>query len=105
MRPTMDHLSIGVVRTDALFVSALQRSDGPSAAQVRQAVAATVRQFGGRECAARVAQEYGEHPELAAARPRWARRLIADAFGESGARESQERQQGPDAPLFPGRAA
>jgi len=104
MRPTMDHLSISVVRADALFVSALQRSDAPSAGQVRRAVAATVRQFGGRGCAARVAEEYGEHPELAAARMRWARRLIADAFSESGSREPKE-PQGRETSPSPGRAA
>jgi hypothetical protein len=90
MRPTMNHLSISAVRTDALFVSALQRSEEPSASQVRQAVTAAVRQFGGRGCAGRVAQEFGEHPETAAARMRWARRLITEAFGGPGWPETRE---------------
>lgn len=93
MRPTMNHLSISTVRTDALFVSALQRSEEPSTRQVRQAVTAAVRQFGGRGCAGRVAQEFGEHPETAAARMHWARRLIAEAFGEPGPADSRERQR------------
>jgi hypothetical protein len=80
------HLSISTARADALFASALQRSDKPSAGQVRQAIAMAVREFGGgRGCAARVAQEYGEHPETAVARMRWARATIADAFRPSGA--------------------
>jgi hypothetical protein len=86
MRPTMNHLSIRAVRADALFVSSLQRSDEPSAEQVRLAIAAAVRQFGSRGCAWRVAQEFGEHPELAAARMRWARGVVAGAFGGPGLR-------------------
>lgn len=78
----MNHLSISEVRADALFVSSLQRSDQPSTGQVRQAVTAAVRQFGGRGCIGLVAHEFGEHPELAAARMRWALRLTAGAFGE-----------------------
>ena len=80
----MNHLSISEVRADALFVSSLQRSDRPSTGQVRQAVAAAVRQFGGRGCIGLVAQEFGEHPDLAVTRMRWARRLAAGAFGEQG---------------------
>jgi hypothetical protein len=81
MRPAMHHLSISAVRADALFVSALQRSEEPSTGQVRQAVAAAVRAFGGRGCAERVAQEFGDHPETAVARMRWARRMTGEAFG------------------------
>lgn len=80
----MNHLSISEVRADALFVSTVQRSDQPSTGQVRQAVATAVRRFGGRGCLGLVAQEFGEHPELAAARMRWALRLTAGAFGEPG---------------------
>ena len=81
MRPLMHHLSISAVRADALFVSALQRSEEPSTGQVRQAVAAAVRAFGGRGCSERVAQEFGDHPEAAAERMRWARIVIGEAFG------------------------
>jgi hypothetical protein len=81
MRPAMHHLSVRAVRADALFVSALQRSDEPTAGQVRQAVATAVRAFGGRGCAERVAQEFGDHPETAVARMRWARTLAEEAFG------------------------
>jgi hypothetical protein len=77
----MNHLSISEVRADALFVSSLQRSDQPSTGQIRRAVAAAVREFGGPGCIGLVAQEFGEHPDLAAARMRWALRLTARAFG------------------------
>jgi hypothetical protein len=80
MQPAMHRLS--VVRADALFVSALQRCEHPSAGQVRRAVAAAVRAFGERGCAERVAQEFGDHPETAASRMRWARGLAGEAFGD-----------------------
>jgi hypothetical protein len=77
MRSTAYHLSISTAQADALFVSALQRSDEPSTTQIRQAIAATIREFGAPGCAAQVAQEYGEHPETAVLRMRWARALVA----------------------------
>ncbi|GAB3145939.1 hypothetical protein GCM10027290_26660 [Micromonospora sonneratiae] len=59
------------VRAEALFASMLQRSDVPSPAQVRAAVGATLRRYGVRGCAARVAQEYGDHPAGAVQRMCW----------------------------------
>jgi hypothetical protein len=81
MRSATYDLTISTARADALFASALQRSDEPSAAQVHQAIAAAVAAFGIRGCAARVAQAYGEHPETAAPRMRWARAAVATASG------------------------
>ena len=81
MRSATSHLSISTARADALFASALQRSGEPSAAQIHQAIAAAVRAFGTRGCAARVAQAYGEHPETAAPRMRWACEAVA-AIGD-----------------------
>jgi hypothetical protein len=84
MRPAIHHLSISAIRADALFVSALQRGDHPGAGEVRQAVAAAVEAFGQRGCAGRVAQEFGDHPETAVTRMRWARQVAGQAFGELG---------------------
>jgi hypothetical protein len=81
MRPAMYHLSVRAARADAVFASGLQRSAQPTAGQVRRAVAEAVRAFGSRGCAARVAQEFGDHPETAAARMRWARAVADQAFG------------------------
>jgi hypothetical protein len=78
---THHHLSISAVRAEALFVSVVQRSDEPSTEQIREAIAAAVRAFGSAGCAARVAQAYGEHPETAVIRMRWARATVAAAFG------------------------
>jgi hypothetical protein len=74
-------LSLKAVRSEALFVSSLQPSDNPGAEQVLQAVARSVRAFGSRGCAARVAQEFGDHPEIAVSRMRWARRVVDEACG------------------------
>jgi hypothetical protein len=74
-------LSLSAVRADALFASPLQRSDHPSAGQVRQAIAAAAAAYGGLGCAARVAQAFGEHPETAVARMRWARTMVARTAG------------------------
>ena len=81
MRSMPCDLTVSAARADALFASVLQRSDEPSARQVEQAVTAAIGAFGERGCAARVAQAYGEHPETAVARMRWARTMVADAFG------------------------
>jgi len=83
MQAITRHLSISAVRADALFVSALQRSDDPTVGQVREAVAGAVRRLGSRGCAARVAQEFGDHPDLAVPRMCWARRLVDETFGRS----------------------
>jgi hypothetical protein len=78
----MSRRGVSVARCDALFVSPLQPSQEPGAQ--RQAVAAAARRFGEEGCAGRVAQEFGEHPEAAAARMRWARQAIARAFALRG---------------------
>jgi hypothetical protein len=83
MRTMPYDMSTSVARADALFASALQCSEEPSAVQVRQAIAAATRAFGDLGCAARVAHEFGEHPETAVARMRWARTAVAGAFGGS----------------------
>jgi hypothetical protein len=81
MRPTITNLNMNAVRSEALFVSPLQPSDDPSVKQVKQAIARAVRKVGGRGCAERVAQEFGDHPDLAVARMRWARGLVDETFG------------------------
>jgi hypothetical protein len=74
-------LSIDTARADALFASVLQISDEPSAVQVKQAIDAVTSTLGDVGCAAKVAQEFGEHPETAVSRMRWARAEVAGVFG------------------------
>jgi hypothetical protein len=68
---------VSATRADALFASALQRSDHPGPGQVRRAISAAVASYGGAGCAARVAQAFGEHSETAVTRMRWARTMVA----------------------------
>jgi hypothetical protein len=78
MWPAQHHSGItDVEAADALFVSALQCSQAPRTDQIWQAVDAAVLAFGHRGCAGRVAQEFGDHPETAVARMRWARQTLA----------------------------
>lgn len=84
MEPAIYESSISAVWADALFVSVLQGCDEPSAGQVPQAVARTVTVFGPLGCAELVAQEFGDHPETAITRMRWARQAAGEAFGEPG---------------------
>jgi hypothetical protein len=80
--PSAPHdLSISAARAGALFASPLQRCDEPSARQVRQAIATAIAAYGARGCAARVAQDYGDHPDTALTRMRWALTAAASASG------------------------
>ena len=81
MQLTIYHPAASAVWADALFVSMMQRSAEPSGDQVRKAVDAAVRAYGGQGCAERVAQEFGDHPETAVSRMRWARAAVRAAFG------------------------
>jgi hypothetical protein len=74
----MTRLNVDDARCEALFASALQRSDAPDAEVVAEAIRATVRRFGTRGCAGWMAQEFGDHPEEAAERMRWVRQLVAE---------------------------
>lgn len=84
----MSYLTLNDVRSEALFVSALQPSDQPTVEQVRAEITDMVRRFGARGCAARMAQVCGDAPDLAIPRMRWARRVVADAFARQPARTS-----------------
>jgi hypothetical protein len=77
-------LEINQVRAEVLFASTLQRSENPTAAQVRAGIASAVRQFGSRGCATRMAQAFGDAPEAAVVRMRWARQAVAAVFPAGG---------------------
>jgi hypothetical protein len=68
------------VRSEALFVSDLQRSQQPTPESIRQAVHDTVGRLGEAGCAELVAQEFGEHPDCALGRMQWARTAVRLAF-------------------------
>jgi hypothetical protein len=74
----MTRLNVNDARCVALFVSGLQRSEAPTSEVVSEVIRLTVRQFGVRGCASRMAQEFGDHPETALDRMRWARQLVSE---------------------------
>ena len=88
--------STSAVWAGALFASTLQRSDAPGTGQVRAAAAAALRAYGRRGCAERVAQEFGDHPEAAVARMRWARGVAGEVFASPAgpAQDSSPRRPG-----------
>ena len=76
----MTRMSFTTARCAALFVFALQNGDAVGDMVVRAAIRRIIRELGTRGCAAWVAQEYGDHPDTAAARMRWASCAVAQAF-------------------------
>jgi hypothetical protein len=80
MNAMADHL-----RTEALFVSHVQRSQHPTIELIRAVVTDTVNRLGEARCAELVAQEFGEHPDCALGRMRWARSAISAAFAGNAA--------------------
>jgi hypothetical protein len=79
----MTRLNVNNARCAALFVSGLQRSDAPAADAVAEVIRRTVREFGIRGCASRMAQEFGDHPETACDRMRWVRQIVGEVPGRS----------------------
>src|SRR6516225_12267972 len=88
----MARLNVNDARCAALFVSGLQRSEVPDAGALAEAIRHAVRRFGIAGCASRMAQEFGDHPDVAASRMRWIRQLITEAPDPPGTRSA-----GPDA--------
>ena len=68
-------LNVSDARCVALFASGLQPSDAPTAETVTQAINRAIRRLRVRGCVAQMAQEFGDHPDAAATRMRWARQL------------------------------
>ena len=75
--------------------AAARRPEAPGTGQVRAAAAAALRAYGRRGCAEQVAQEFGDHPEAAVARMRWARGVAAEVFAAPGpAQDGRRRRPG-----------
>ena len=73
----MTRLNVNDARCEALFASRLQRSDTPTPEALAEVICRTVRQFGIAGCRSRMAQEFGDHPDVASERMRWASRVAA----------------------------
>ena len=85
MTMTVDPLA--AARAAALFVSHLSADAHPTRPEVTAVIRRAVRAHGGsRGCAADLAAAYGDCPELAARRMRWARHVVKELYGRpSGA--------------------
>src|SRR5262245_37119387 len=80
MIATTDPLT--AARAAALFVSSLSATGDPTGAQIEAAIQHSLLTHGGsRGCAADVAAAYGDYPELAVTRMRWARRVGVVLYG------------------------
>jgi hypothetical protein len=85
----MTRLNVNDARCEALFASGLQRSDAPTPETLVVVISHTVRQFGIAGCAARMAQEFGDHPEAAASRMRWIRQLVSGTYAPPASRPAR----------------
>ena len=74
------YTTFDAVRAEALFASTLQPSDRPNPPEVRQAVTATLRRLRIQGCAAHLAADFGDCPDRAAARMRWALATVRAAY-------------------------
>lgn len=65
LQPTIDTMR------EALFASHMQESDQPDPQEISAAISRMLQRFGPQYCTERVAEEFGDHPEMAVARMRW----------------------------------
>lgn len=88
-------VSIGdltVARAEALFASDLSQWASPGTAEVMAAIRHALRVFGGsRGCAGEVAAAFGESPETAVSRMRWALKVAQLTYPHETADERIRR--------------
>jgi hypothetical protein len=76
---------LAAARAEALFASGISASTDPTFAEVRAAIRQAVCAHGGtRGCAGQVAAAFGDYPEVAVDRMRWARRVVRATFPALG---------------------
>jgi hypothetical protein len=80
---------LSAARAEALFASQLSTGSRPVRAVVETAIRVAVRAYGVRGCAGQVAAEYGDHPELAVPRMRWARDVVDQLYKGHRSRPEQ----------------
>jgi hypothetical protein len=66
---------------EALFVSDLQPWQDPTPGMIHDAIDRMIQRYGVEGCAARMASEFGEHPDLAVRRMLWVRRIMSTTGG------------------------
>jgi hypothetical protein len=85
----MTRLNVNDARCKALFASGLQRTDALGPEVLGEVISRAVRRLGIAGCAARMAQEFGDHPEAAASRMRWIRQLIGELYAPAACRPAR----------------
>jgi hypothetical protein len=74
--------ALTAARAEALFTSDVSASSTLSRDQSERAIRLALLRHGGvRGCAAEVAAAYGDHPETAVPRMRWARQTVQSLYG------------------------
>src|SRR5215207_104746 len=87
-------------RAEALFASDISAGSQPSPVDVAAAIRQAVRRFGGtRGCAAEVAAAYGDRPETAAPRMRWARCVVETTYAREARQLAAELRSSTVCPL------
>jgi hypothetical protein len=76
---------LDAVRAEALFCSGLRPADMPDGSLVRGSIDATLTKLGAGECAARMAQAYGDDQASAARRMGWCCEQVKAAYALSPA--------------------
>ena len=75
------HADFITVHAYAVFVSDMSCHTEVTDAVTSAAIQRAIRAFGGTDgCAAAAAREYGEHPETASERMRWARSIVTAIY-------------------------
>lgn len=73
--------ALTAARAEALFTTGLATGSRPEFEVVDEAIRTAVRTHGGvRGCAADVAAEFGDHPECAVPRMRWALDVVGSCY-------------------------
>jgi hypothetical protein len=72
---------VAAARAEALFASGLSASSRPTRGEVDASIRWAVQRFrGSRGCAGEAAAAYGDYPETAVGRMRWARAVVAATY-------------------------
>ncbi len=86
MTATMRVDILTAARAEALFCAPICSNEHLTLAAVEAIIRQQLRRCGGvRGCAETVALEYGDHPDTAAARMRWARNLVDTLYARKAA--------------------
>ena len=80
---------VPAVQCEALFASSLQATDAVSAEVATAEIRRTIQRLGLEGCASRMAQEFGDHPEEARDRMRWARGVAGGLWPTAGSRPAR----------------